>query len=263
MSFSPLQREPRKSRPAGGPFRRDPKSLIDQPRQKRSERRPRGLGPGTTAAQKRTPTGRAPPRFQAGGGRADAGLLLFANVRDTSPRGLPRGRRRRRAAPQQLFASVTADKRGRVPPPSPAADDGSPCVSETASGRDHRGRRPRQAHAPAERARRCHRPCPRATGFRPPRGDRLPSGKAGGTANSGKKKPKKKGHEGASTHTRPPCYPRGGRGPGGGARPAPLTPHRPRQGQQRRLNNAFFLPFAFGAARAAFVPRFSVVPRAA
>ncbi|XP_066106834.1 collagen alpha-1(II) chain-like, partial [Saccopteryx bilineata] len=193
----PGTREPRKSRPAGGPLRRDPRSLIDRSRKKgeaklskeererppEERRGPRGHGPGTTGeALGEAAAAGGPPSRVSDGSRQSAGGAATR----------PAGARRFRALPARRGA-------GRGRPRSP------------------RGRTPfrrSKKSAAADRAL-------GATGFRPPRGGRLsPSGKAGGgTAKE------KKAHRASR---RPRASHGGPRATAGrSARPAPLAPHLP------------------------------------
>ncbi|XP_048149363.1 collagen alpha-1(I) chain-like [Corvus hawaiiensis] len=132
----PHYREPRKSRPAGGPFRRDPKSLIDRltKEERKKAPRPRSWDNGSP---KRAPTGRAPPRFQAGSGQTDAGLLFStggtrpreAPARGLAPPSLPDAPERPPTPAGRLRSGFrighSGEARGGCRHPTPAADDDS------------------------------------------------------------------------------------------------------------------------------------------
>lgn len=171
-----------------------------------------------------------------------------------------RGRRRRRAASQQLsHRSQRREKARGGAATHPGCGRRVPFVSETNIETGPEGEETTAGHAPgptepfSERARKRHRPCPRATGFRPPRGDRLSLRKSRG---NGKQREKKR-HD--SARHMAPCYPRGPRARGGG-RGTRLSLHPPLNSQRplsERLSLSLSLTvFAFVGPRA-FVPRFS------
>lgn len=243
-------------------------------REKRSERRPRGLGPGTSAAQCTHPPAKLHHASKAGSGQTDAAWLLF-HVRDTSPRGPPRGL----APPSLPDAPEAADaggplrssfrighsggkKRGEVPPPTPAADDESLLLARQTSRRDRRGRRPRQATLPAPRNpfRACEKAPPTMpTGHRlspAARRSAFPPEKPGERQTARKKKARQRASHG-------PVLPTGAAGPGGGARHAPLTP--PPQLPTISLGTPFLSlslsPFSRSWARAPSCRASPVVPR--